>query len=194
MVPGTAQRTRNRFWTVAMALLLLTLTLPAGAMATQVSTPTAGDGQMYIDPDNRFALPIPTNWIAEEQDGYVRIVTSDGKISISAAIVESSGATPGIDAFMRTLDAEFENAALAERLATPATETDDSATYTFDDGSESGQLLQAIGLKAGSDVFVLVLQGDREAVELRQVQVDKIIQGVLIVVESDATPVASPAA
>ncbi len=110
-----------RFWLAAAVALMLAVAAPVGALATQVSTPTAGEDQVYVDPDKRFQVPIPTNWIAEEQDGYVRIVTSDGKIAIAAAIVEAGGATPGIDAAMRLIDPEFENAALTDLLATPAT-------------------------------------------------------------------------
>jgi hypothetical protein len=190
---SNARISRDRLWVLTMALLLLVLALP-GDVGAQVSSPAAGDDRTYVDPEKRFQIPIPTNWAAEEQDGYVRIVTSDGKIVISAAIVAAPGATRGIDTFLRNIDPEFENPALAELLATPTSETDDSALYTFDDGAESGQLLQALGRKVGDDVFVLVLQGELEAVKLRQVQVDKIFAGILIRAESDASPVASPAA
>ncbi|MEZ4506719.1 MAG: hypothetical protein R2848_12950 [Thermomicrobiales bacterium] len=54
-------------------------------------------------------MPVPTNWVAEEHDGYVRVVTSDDKIWVAAAIVKAEGATPGIDAFMHLLDEEFES-------------------------------------------------------------------------------------
>lgn len=180
-------------WALAAAVLALLLVVPLGA-AAQVSTPAAED-QVYVSADKTFQIPIPTNWTAEERDGYVRISTSDGKIEVSAAIVGAPGATPGIDLFLRTLDADFENESLADLIATPATTTDDTALYTIDDGSESGRLLQAIGRKVGDgSVFVLVLDGELEAVKLRQVQVDKIFEGTLIRTESDATPVASPAA
>ncbi len=189
-----AQRMRKGFWGIAMAFLLVVLAIPVGAMAAQVSTPTAGDEQMYVDPSDRFAVPIPTNWIAEEQEGYVRIATSDGKITIFAAIVEAPGATSGIDMLLRLVDPEFENAALTELLATPEAGADESAFYTFDDGAESGQLVQALGRKVGDDVFVLALQGELESVKLRQIQVDKIFEGTLIRTESEATPAASPTA
>ncbi len=185
---------RNLRWSIAAALLVLALAFPAGAVAAQVSTPATEGEQLYVDPDNRFAIPIPTNWVAEEQDGYVTIVTNDGKITVSAAIVEADGATPGIEIVMRTIDPEFDGAVLADLLATPDAGSDDSAFYTFDDGSESGELVQALGRRLGADVFVLVLQGELEAVKLRQVQVDKLFAGILIRTESDATPVASPEA
>jgi hypothetical protein len=185
---------RNWLWMLATPFLLLVLAFPGSVAVAQVSTPAAEDEPLYVDPNNRFAIPIPTNWVAEEQDGFVVISTSDGKISISAGIVDAPGATSGIDLFMRLLDPEFDNTALAELLATPATGSDDTALYTFDDGAESGQLVQALGRRAGDDVFVLVLRGELEAVKLRQVQVDKIFEGTLIRIEGDATPVASPPA
>ena len=81
------------------------------------------------------------------------------------------------------------------RIGLPKNLTDTCAFYTFDDGAESGQISQALGRKIGDEsVFVLVLRGELEAVKLRQVQVDKIFEGILIRTESVATPVASPAA
>jgi len=177
-----------------LIVVMVCMMLASSSLAlAQVSSPTAERDQIYVDPTNRFAVPIPTNWAAQEHEGYVRVATSDDKIWVAAAIVEANGATLGIDVFMRSLDAEFENSALAELLATPSTQTDDSALYTFDDGTESGQLIQALGRKIGeNEVFVLVLQGDLETVKLRQVQVDKIFEGILIRTEASASPVASP--
>ncbi len=184
-----------RIWLAVAVALVLVMTVPAGVMAAQVSTPNAGEDQVYVDPDNRYQIPIPTNWVAEEFDGYVRIATRDGKISISAAIIEAQGATAGIDAAMRLIEPEFENVALSDLLATPDTEADERAFYTFDDGAESGEISQALGRKIGDEsIFVLVLRGELEAVKLRQVQVDKIFAGILIRTETVATPVASPAA
>lgn len=183
-----------RIWLAAVVALMLVAAGPVSVFAAQVSTPSAGEEQVYADPDGRFQIPIPTNWIAEEQDGYVRVATRDGKISIAAAIVPAGGATPAIDAAMRLIDPEFESAALTDLLATPTSSSDDTAFYTFDDGAESGQLVQALGRKIGDEsIFVLVLEGELEAVKLRQVQVDKIFQGILIRAEPAATPVASPA-
>ncbi len=195
MIRGMARNGPVRIWLAAAMALLLTSVIPVLNTAAQVSTPTAEEGQFYVDPEDRFAVPIPTNWTAEEHDGYATIATDDGKIVVSVAIVQASGATPGIDLLMRQLDPEFESDALAELLATPETVGDDSAFYTFDDGVESGELLEALGRKIGEDsVFVLVLQGELEAVKLRQVQINKILDGILIRAESGATPVASPAA
>ena len=183
-------RTVRSLLAAVLACLLLG---PSGPALAQVSSPTAESDSLYVDPTNRFAVPVPTNWVAEEHDGYVRVVTSDDKIWVAAAIVKAEGATPGIDAFMHLLDEEFESSALDELLATPTTQIDSSALYTFDDGSESGQLLQGLGRKIGeNEVFVLVLQGDLETVKLRQVQVDKIFDGILIRTEASASPVASP--
>ena len=194
MKQGTMWTLRHRLWKIAAACVLMALLFPTGATAVQVSTPAAEGEQFYVDPDERFAVPIPTNWSAQEQDGYVQIVTNDGKIVISAAIVETTGATPGIDMFMRLIDPEFESAVLTTALATPESEADATAFYTFDDGANSGELVQALGRNLGSGVFVLGLQGELEAVTLRQVQVNKIFEGILIRTEPGATPIASPEA
>lgn len=193
MIQGFRTCSHGLSWAGLMGLLLV-LAYPAGFVAAQVSTPSADEGRMYVDPTNRYGVPIPTNWTAEEREGYVVIVTDDGKISITASLVEATGATSAIGIVMRMIDPEFDSAALDDLLATPASATDENALYTFDDGAESGQLTQALGRKAGDDAFVLVLQGELEAVKLRQIQVDKIFEGIWIRVESDASPIATPAA
>ena len=70
---------------LSVVLLVLTLGGPASVSA-QVSTPTAGEDAVYRDPQGRFSIPIPTNWVVEEHDGYVTIVTLDKKVAISLAL------------------------------------------------------------------------------------------------------------
>jgi hypothetical protein len=83
---------------------------------------------------------------------------------------------------------------LPELMATPSSGSDDVALFTYDDGSASGQLVQAYGQRVGDVVFVLVLQGDLETVGLRQVQVDKVRFGIQVFPDALGSPVATPAA
>src|SRR4051812_13560254 len=84
--PEVGRRARSRMRNsnrrfVAAGTVLLTAVVLALALAgpaqvlAQVSTPTAGEDSVYRDPEGRFAIPIPTNWIAEEHDGYVSVAT-----------------------------------------------------------------------------------------------------------------------
>jgi hypothetical protein len=188
----THRRARRTVLILAM-LVAFALAAPERVFADQVSTPTAGEEGMYYDPANRFAVPIPTNWIAEEHDGYLRIVTSDDKISVTIAVIPGASATAAIETTMRVLDPDFDATPLPELMATPTSGSDDIALYTYDDGSSSGQLVQAFGRRVEGVVFVLILQGELESVKLRQVQVDKIQQGILINTAALGSPVATPA-
>jgi hypothetical protein len=174
-------------------LLFLGLAAP-GQVSAQVSTPTAGEDALYIDPDGRFAVPIPTNWIAEEHDGYMSVVTDDKKIAISLVVISGTKASDAIFQAMALLNPESSATPLPELMATPSSGSDDVALFTYDDGSQSGQLVQAYGQRVGDVVFVLILQGDQEAVGLRQVQVDKIRFGVQVNPEALGSPIATPAA
>lgn len=175
------------------ALLFLGLAAP-GQVSAQVSTPTAGEDAVYRDPDGRFVVPIPTNWIAEEHDGYVTVVTDDKEIAISLAVISGTKASDAIFQAMALLNPDSDATPLPELMATPSSGSDDVALFTYDDGSQSGQLVQAYGQRVGDVVFVLILQGDQEAVGLRQVQVDKIRFGVQIFPEALGSPVATPVA
>ena len=190
MLRTNDRRSFGPIWVLAAVVLAFRATGPI--VDAQVSTPTAGEESVYRDPDGRFVIPIPTNWVAEEHDGYVRVVTMDEKISVTIAVVSGTSATDAIESTMRLLDSDFEATPLPGLMATPTSGSDDIALYTYDDGSASGQLIQAFGRRVEGVVFVLVLQGELESVKLRQVQVDKIQQGILINPDALGSPAATP--
>jgi hypothetical protein len=177
----------------AVALLVLALAGPAQTMA-QVSTPTAGEDTLYRDPQGRFTIPIPTNWTAEEHDGYVTVGADDEKIAISLVLISGVGASDAIGQAMKLVDPSSNATPLPELMATPTSGSDDVALFTYDDGSTSGQIVQAYGQRVGDVVFVLVLQGDLETVRLRQVQVDKVRFGIQVFPDALGSPVATSAA
>lgn len=181
--------TRAGAWLLAVGCLALVLIFPASVLGGQVSTPDAGEDAVYRDPAGRFSVPIPTNWVAEEHDGYVSIVTGDGKIALSIVVISGTSASAAIGEALELLSPAATPVAL---VATPLSEGDKVAVITADDGSESGRLVQAVAQRVGDLVFVLVLQGDLEAVGLRQVQVDKIFYGVQVDMNVVGSPVASP--
>lgn len=169
------------------------LVLPAHLAWAQVSTPEAAGDAIYRDKAGRFQVPIPTNWIAEEHDGYVSIVTNDRKIAISVVVIAGESATAAIEDAMELIGSTAGATPVAPPMATPSSAGDDVALFTYDDGLESGQLIQAYAQRVGDSVFVLVLHGEREVIGLRQVQVDKVLFGVQVFPEAlgrpDATPV-----
>lgn len=190
-------RTSSRTVLATIALLIAGLCfLSASSVVTaQVSTPSAGEEDaLYIDPQNRFAIPIPTNWIAEEHDGYVAVRTDDKKVTISLVVIPTASASEAIVQAMKIIYPDSDATPLPDLMATPTSGGDDVALYTYDDGSASGNLLQAYGQRVDNVVFVLVLDGDLEAVGLRQVQVDKVRFGIQVNPDAIASPVASPAA
>lgn len=190
-------RTSSRIILASIALLIAGLGFfSCGSPVTaQVSTPSAGgDDATYRDPEGRFAIPIPTNWIAEEHDGYVVVLTDDKKISIALAVIPTSEASEAIVQAMKIIYPDSDATPLPDLMATPTSGGDDVALFTYDDGSVSGRLLQAYGQRVDNVVFVLVLDGERDAVGLRQVQVDKVRFGVAVYPDAIASPAASPAA
>jgi hypothetical protein len=177
--------------TAVMLVLALAGTQPALA---QLSTPTAGEDSLYRDPQGRFSIPIPTNWVIEEHDGYVTVASDDKKIAISLVLIPDAGASEAIAQAMKLIDPSSDATPLPALMATPTSGSDDVALFTYDDGSTSGRLVQAYGQRVGDVVFVLVLQGEKETVSLRQVQVDKVRFGIQVFPDALGSPVATPAA
>jgi hypothetical protein len=191
-MPSTTDRRSLRLaWIWAAVLLLLAFLASGHRAAAQVSSPTAEEA-VYRDPGGRFVIPVPTNWTAEEFEGFVRVATDDGKIALSVAVIDGTSASSAIEETMRLLEPSFDATPIPGLVATPSSGSDDIALYTYDDGSASSRLEQAYAQRIDGHVFVLVLQGDLEAVELRQVQVDKIRFGIQVFPDAFGTPVATP--
>jgi hypothetical protein len=176
-----------------LAALLVLAVFGITPAAAQISSPTSGEESVYRDPQGRYSVPVPTNWVAEEHEGYVRLVTDDQAISMSLVIINGTSASDAIAQAMQLIDPAFDATPLPNLMATPSSGSDDIALFTYDDASTSGQLVQADGQRVENVVFVLVLQGDAATIGLRQVQVDKIRLGVKVNLAAIASPVATPA-
>jgi hypothetical protein len=144
----------------------------------QSATPTPEAPTMYIDPDRRFGVPIPTGWDVEvEEEGYVVLETVDNALSVSIAVVEAATAEEGLAEAWKVVRPDFDATVPEGGLQAPPVGegVDESVLATYDDGSESGRFVQAWGQRIGDNVYVLILRGDLEAARLRGVQI-RIIQ------------------
>lgn len=184
--------TRGRTISVAiglLALLLLSFGNPLPVVA-QVSTPEAGEDAVYIDPAGRFSVPIPTNWTTEEHDGFVSLVTNDKKIAISLVVVSGTSASEAIGEALQRVGIDSLATPLPAVVATPVSESDDVAYFTNEDAKDG--LTQVVAQRVNEVVFVLILHGDTDAVQLRQVQIDKIFFGIQVNTALLGSPVATP--
>lgn len=173
-----------------LALLVVLLGWTPVQTVAQVSTPEAGEDAVYIDPAGRFSVPIPTNWTAEAHDGFVALVTNDKKIAISLVVVSGTSASEAIGEALQRVGIESLATPMPAVVATPVSESDDVAYFTNEDAK--GGLTQVVAQRVNEVVFVLILHGDTDAVQLRQVQIDKIFFGIQVNTAVLGSPVATP--
>ena len=83
---------------VAIALLLAAPMPGWEALAVQGETPAAASESVYVDPVERFRLPLPTGWTAEA-DGDVGVISSrEGGITVYALVMPASDIPTALDA------------------------------------------------------------------------------------------------
>jgi hypothetical protein len=63
--------------------------------------------ELYTAPDERFILPIPTDWRVSEADTYVTFTSPDDAVTIHAAAVDTESPTDAIVELWQTVDESF---------------------------------------------------------------------------------------
>lgn len=183
---------------VLWLLVCLAIMLPAAptlVLAQGTTTPAASRAAegTYADPAGRFTVPIPTNWIVQERDGYVVLVDPEGDIKVSVTVVDGTDAKQGIvDAWaivVPSFDPNQTGAIEQEVPSSPGIEK--TLVITYDLGQVSGRVLQAAGLVVKGHVYVLIISGSLQSVTRRASQVQIIASGfrVVGVAQTDLTGV-----
>jgi CubicO group peptidase (beta-lactamase class C family) len=75
---------------IVIITALLCLVLPFSALAQE-------DGDTYTHPDGLYSVPIPTNWRAEEFDGYALLASPDDGIQLYVVVIETDDGTAAVD-------------------------------------------------------------------------------------------------
>ncbi len=173
---------------LVLVILATLLTLPAAAFAQ--------DAETYSDPDGRFTVPIPTNWIAETLDGYTVLRDPDDLISVSIVVVESESATAAIPLAWEVVDPAFDVGETNTITPPPPPGVDEIAVTNYD--MINDRLIQGYAQRVGETAYVMLFDGDLTALTQRNAQVQQIASGLtlLAVAATDLTsteplPVAS---
>jgi CubicO group peptidase (beta-lactamase class C family) len=164
--------------------------------ATPVATPQAATPQVaedaYTDPEGLFSVPIPTNWSVEQREGYAHLTDPDGLINVYALALPDADIEAAIAAAWDLVGPEAEREA-EDSLEVPSSPgVDQTLVLTYDDGLESGQVVQAVAQRVGDTTYVLLFEADLGAAVRRSSQVQTILSGfeILAVEEVELAGVA----
>lgn len=192
-MPSTIRRSRLRFIVVLMASILITGPVQA-FQATPVASPEAAAG-VYLDPGGAFTVPIPTGWTAETEAGYAHLTDPEGLIDVYLATVPEPDAEAAIAATWELVDPATERTPIDQLEIPPPAGVDRQLFIEYDDGVESGQVVQAVGQVVGETTYVLLIDSEVGAAVRRNSQIQTILGGfeILSVDEIDLAGVAPEA-
>lgn len=169
--------------------LMLGLTLLAGlasplasSAAARQATPVAdaGSADEYTDPSGAYTVPIPVNWDVTEGDGFARFTDPDGAISLYTAVMPGADAMAAIEAGWELVAPGVERT-VQETFDTPAAPgVDQNVFVQYDDGIESGEIVQALAQVVGDNTYILLVEAEVKAAVRRQAQINVIAGGYTI--------------
>jgi len=155
--------------------------LPAVDAFELLGTPN-GEAQQFEDPNGLFTVPIPTNWTAEESDGYVTLSTPEEDIEVHILVVDGDDPAAAVADAWEIVDPEFDRAVSNVTEVPPSTVggVDEYVVvdYEWDQGEEP--IVQAEARLYGNQVYVLIYVLELEAAQQRSSQIQIISSGFTI--------------
>ncbi len=164
---------RWRFLTAMLLTLLLLSSFPVAAQG----------GDVYVDPDGQFSVPIPEGWTAQTQDDYVMLTDPDGLLVVYIMTERTTFVEGAIADAWAMIAPEFDLEPISEYYTS---DTFDLIVLNSYRGAPSGVFFQGTGLRYGDATYVLLAAGDYEASVRRMAQLNIIYSGFSI--DPHATP------
>jgi CubicO group peptidase (beta-lactamase class C family) len=165
-------REKRRMKRLLFVFVYVLLTLPSMAWAQDEDT--------FSDPNGLYTVPVPTNWTAQALDGYALLNDPDELINTYIVTVEGLPTDEAIAAAWEMVDPDFALEAADTISPPPPPNVDELIVVTYDTGSEP-RVVQAVGQRVGEIVYVIMLDGELNAVVQRNAQAQTIFTGFQIV-------------
>lgn len=140
----------------------------------------AQDEDTFSDPNGLYTVPVPTNWTAQALEGYALLNDPDELIDIYIVTVEGLPTDEAIAAAWAVVDPDFALEAADTVSPPPPPNADELVVVTYDTGTEP-RVVQAVGQRVGEIVYVIILDGELNAVVQRNAQAQIIFTGFQIV-------------
>jgi CubicO group peptidase (beta-lactamase class C family) len=145
-------------------------------------------GSVYRDPSGLFTVPVPTNWVLEEFEGYAVLTSPDEEITAYVLALEGDDLETAVADGWQMVDPDFAYE-LEEVIDEPAQDGVERAiTITYDTG-EDGPILIGGGWQHDGVSYVELFKSDLEGLQKRIYQMQIISTGYQItaIEEEDLT-------
>jgi CubicO group peptidase (beta-lactamase class C family) len=153
--------------------------LPAVEALARAEEAGEGEEALYTHPEGLFTVPIPTNWTAEQHEGYATLASPDGQVRVHVLAVEAQDLVRGIRDAWAIVDPEFD-LRRDEVLDEPnVTGVERTVTVSYDTGDDETLAVAGAWLHEGVAYVELIL-ADLVAIQKRAAQVQIISTGYTI--------------
>lgn len=136
----------------------------------------AEDENLYKDPAGKFSVPIPTNWSAEQRDGYAYLYSPDDLIGVSIVVIEASTPEQALEEAWAIVDPDFDKA-IEDTTEIPVSSLEQFVIYTYEIADEEDFVVQAEVRMVEGLAYVLIFRADLIQAEQRAAQLQVIDSG-----------------
>ncbi len=153
---------------------------------SQASTPVAEEAtETYADPQGLFSAPIPTNWTANEGDGFVLLSDPENKLKVYLLAIESADGDlqAVIDKAWAKVNPGFDLKAVDTMEPPTSAGLEKNLVITYDTPNEN--ITQALASLFQGVAYVLLFEGDLVTLQKRAAQVGIIQSGLDILAMED---------
>lgn len=170
---------------ITYIVVLLTTPSAAEALGTEVFLPVVdalrplGEGvdtNVYVHPEGLFSVPIPTNWTAEQADGYGVLTDPDDLIRVYVLASEGNDIDSAVQDAWVLIDPEFALEADEPIDLPTAEDVEEGYVYNYDSGDDA-VIYQAIAFRHEDVVYMILIEGDYPAAVRRSSQINVIASG-----------------
>ncbi|MBC8099433.1 MAG: beta-lactamase family protein, partial [Armatimonadetes bacterium] len=151
-------------------------------------TAVAQDEPIFDDPEGSFSLPVPTNWTAAAQDGYVVLTDPDALIKVYALVVPGNDVSAAITAAWAIVQPDFTFAPIQDQEV-PSSQGVELSRVLTQVNDDQTQVYQAVGQLVDGQVYILLFDADVVAATQRGAQINIIATGFTInaITQTDLT-------
>lgn len=130
------------------------------------------------DPDGRFSVPIPTDWQAEQQDGYGVLTSPAGGIEIFVLALDETDLREAIEQAWQRVEPEFDLAVDQTQSPPPSGEIEEQLVISYD--SAQDRVVQAVAQLHEGAAYLLLVDAELTAVQQRTSQLQIVQSGFQI--------------
>ena len=151
------------------------LEAPAPTESANVESGLVAEKSLYQDPDGLFTAPIPTNWTAQQADGYGILSSPNDGIQVYVLAVDADDLEAAVQDAWQMVDPAFDLEP-DQILEEPAGRVERAITVTYDLEDEERFALGGGWLHDGI-AYITLVKGDLVSVQQRVSQMQIVLSG-----------------